>query len=133
MKSGPFFDTNILLYSLSGDERKAQIAHDLLRAGGHISVQVCNEFTRVAMQKWGLRIAAIRTALEAIVLTCEVHPLSWDTYLHALSLHERYGFPIYDAHIVASARTAGCVILYSEDFQDGLKVEGRLTVRNPFA
>lgn len=132
MSGERFFDTNILLYSLSGDERKAQIAHDLLRSGGHISVQVCNEFTRVALQKQGLRIAAIRTALEAVVLTCEVHPLTWDTYVHALKLHERYGFSIYDAHIVSSALSAGCTVLYSEDFQDGLKVENKLTIRNPF-
>jgi predicted nucleic acid-binding protein len=34
--------------------------------------------------------------------------------------------------IVASALHAGCEILYTEDMQDGLEVEGQLTVVNPF-
>ncbi len=44
----------------------------------------------------------------------------------------RHGFSFYDALIVASALEAGCTTLLSEDMQDGLVVEGRLTLRNPF-
>jgi predicted nucleic acid-binding protein len=33
---------------------------------------------------------------------------------------------MYDALVVAAALEAGCKILYSEDFQDGI------TIRNPF-
>lgn len=47
-------------------------------------------------------------------------------------LAARYGFAFYDAVIVASALEAGCTTLMSEDMQDGLVVEARLTVRNPF-
>ena len=43
------------------------------------------------------------------------------------------GFQFYDALIAASALEAECTALYSEDFQDGQVIEGRLTVRNPFA
>jgi predicted nucleic acid-binding protein len=39
---------------------------------------------------------------------------------------------MYDALVVAAALEAGCKILYSEDFQDGRKIEGRITIRNPF-
>ena len=35
--------------------------------------------------------------------------------------------------IVASALLAGCDILWSEDMQDGMLVEGQLRIRNPFA
>ncbi len=43
-----FFDTNILLYLLSGDTEKADRAEALLMKGGVISVQVLNEFAAVA-------------------------------------------------------------------------------------
>ncbi len=45
---------------------------------------------------------------------------------------EKLGCNIYDALVVASALEAGCSVLYSEDFQDGQRIEGKLTVRNPF-
>ena len=44
----------------------------------------------------------------------------------------RYRFSLYDALIAAAALEADCSTLYSEDFQDGQVIEGRLTVRNPF-
>ena len=34
--------------------------------------------------------------------------------------------------IVAASLDAGCDTLWSEDMQDGLVIQGRLTVRNPF-
>ena len=42
-------------------------------------------------------------------------------------------YAIYDALIIASALEAGCGTLLSEDLQDGQLIDGRLTVRNPFA
>jgi predicted nucleic acid-binding protein len=49
--SGVFFDTNVLLYLLSADERKADIAEATLAKGGIISVQVLNEATSVCVRK----------------------------------------------------------------------------------
>ena len=42
-----FFDTNVVLYLLSADERKADIAEALLAKGGVVSVQVLNEAASV--------------------------------------------------------------------------------------
>jgi len=39
-----FFDTNVLLYLLSKDAAKADLAEALLATGGVVSVQVLNEF-----------------------------------------------------------------------------------------
>ena len=46
--SAQFFDTNVLLYLLSGDPAKADCAEVELGAGGIVSVQVLNEFTSAA-------------------------------------------------------------------------------------
>jgi predicted nucleic acid-binding protein len=51
----------------------------------------------------------------------------------ALKIAEQHGYGIYDALVVAAALEAECAILYSEDFQDGQTIDGRLTIRNPFA
>jgi predicted nucleic acid-binding protein len=45
---------------------------------------------------------------------------------------ERYGLSVFDAMIAASALHADCDTLWSEDLQDGVVLEGRLCVINPF-
>jgi len=39
---------------------------------------------------------------------------------------------IYDARVVVAALRAGCGVLRSEDMQDGLVVDGRVRIVNPF-
>jgi len=50
----------------------------------------------------------------------------------AWMLLDRYWFSYFDSLILASALTANCQILYSEDFQHGQVIDGRLTIINPF-
>ena len=61
-----------------------------------------------------------------------VHPLTGETHETGLALAERYGFSTWDAMIVASALLAECDVLWAEDLQDGMEIEGGLLVRNPF-
>ena len=49
--SDDFFDTNVLIYLLSADAKKADRAEALVRQGGAISVQVLNEAANVARRK----------------------------------------------------------------------------------
>jgi predicted nucleic acid-binding protein len=128
-----FFDTNVLLYLLSGDAAKADRAEAVLARGGTISVQVLNEFAAVASRKLGLSYAEIREVLESVRAVCAVVPITLETHDLGLQIAERYGFALYDALIVAAALLAGCATLYSEDLQDGQTIDGRLVVRNPFA
>ncbi len=127
-----FFDTNILLYLLSADADRADRAEVLIGEGGVISVQVLNEFASVASRKLGMAWAEIRDVLETIRTLCRVEPVTVDAHEHALHLAERYGLSFYDAVIVASALLAGCQTLYTEDMQNGQRIEGRLLLRDPF-
>ncbi|MBA3636750.1 MAG: PIN domain-containing protein, partial [Rubrobacteraceae bacterium] len=52
-------------------------------------------------------------------------------YRRTLDLQARYRYSFYDSLIIAAALDAGCTRLYSEDLQDGQRIEG-LTVENPF-
>jgi len=128
-----FFDSNILLYTLTSDDPRQAVATGLLVQGGTISVQVLNEFASVARRKLKFSWLEITEALTALRELCAASiPLTVATHEAAVTLAARYGFAFYDAVIVASALEAGCTTLLSEDMQDGLIVETRLTVRNPF-
>ena len=131
MSGGAFFDTNVPLYLFAGGTAKASRAEDLLAEGGTVSVQVLNEFVAVARRKSASPWPAIESALTALRYVCRVEPLTLATHERAVALARRYGFPIYDATIAASALEAGCDMLYSEDFQHGQVVDG-MTICNPF-
>ena len=126
-----FFDTNVVLYLLSADERKADRAEALLAAGGVVSVQVLNEAASVCRRKLKLPWPEVRELLDVVKACCEVMPLALDTHQRALDLAERYQLSLYDALICAAAQNADVAVLYTEDLQDGL-VLGGLKVCNPF-
>lgn len=127
-----FFDSNILLYLISADDGKADGVSERLLNGGCISVQVLNEFTNVARRKHRLDVEDVRPVLKDLCDVLDVVPVTLAIHEDGLRLIERYGFSTYDAMIVAAALDAGCDILLSEDMQHGLRVDGRLTIRNPF-
>ena len=132
MTNRAFFDTTLLIYSVSLEDPRAAIAEKLLAEGGHISVQVLNEFAAVARRKLDMSWEDIRDALAAVRILCEpATALSIKTHEAALEIASQYGYQIYDALILAAALDAQCNILYTEDMQNGQKI-GALTIRNPF-
>lgn len=131
--AGDFFDSNVLLYLASGDDRKADRAESVLSRGGSVSVQVLNEITNVARRKMGLSWIDTRQFLATLRTLVTVHPVTLQIHESGLELAEKFGFAIYDAMIAASALDAGCERLWSEDFQHGLHIDGKLRILNPFA
>lgn len=132
MRAERFLDTNVVLYLLAQDDCRANRAETLVREGATISVQVLNEFTSVARRKLELSWREIEEVLQATQMACKVVPLTVETHERGRRLAERYGFAVYDAMIVASALATNCTVLYTEDMQDGLRVENQLTLENPF-
>jgi len=127
-----FFDSNVILYLMSADARKADRAESLLATGGVVSVQVLNEVADVARRKFGLDWSEVRDVLDGLRSVCRVDPVSIEVHEHALALAERFGLRIYDGLIVAAAARAGCTTLFTEDMHHGQTIDG-LTLRNPFA
>ena len=122
----------MLLYAASGDPAKADRAEELIGAGGMVSVKVLNEITNVARRRMGMSWAETRAFLTMIRGLLPVRPLTIDTHETGLALAERYGLSIYDTMIAASLHT-DCDTLWSEDLQDGIVLDGRLRILNPFA
>jgi predicted nucleic acid-binding protein len=132
MNDRSFLDTNVLLYLFSGEQAKSDCAEALVAEESIISVQVLNELTAVAHGKLHMPWDEINEMLVIVKRVCAVEPLTVQTHDKGRGLAERYKLSIFDGMIVASALLAGCTILYSEDMQDGLRIDRRLTVRNPF-
>jgi predicted nucleic acid-binding protein len=130
--AGEFLDSNVLVYAFTDDARAAT-AQALLDRGCTISVQGLNEFANVARRKLGKSWPEIRDDLAAIRTVCPtVIPIDVDTHETALRLAERYGFAMFDALMFATASKAGCTTLWSEDMQDGMLIDGKLRIANPF-
>lgn len=126
-----FFDTNVLLYLLSGDDTRAGRAEEELGGGGVVSVQVLNEFASVASRKLNMSFAEIREVLDAVRSACAVVPLTEATHDLGLEIAQRNRVSVWDGMILASARLAGCKVVLSEDMHDGQSLAG-LRIRNPF-
>lgn len=139
MSADCFLDTNVFVYQLEGrDGRKAEIAQDLIRRGiesgkACISFQVVQECLNTALRKVLVPLGGheMRRYLDSVLAPLlRVQP-SLRLYHASLDIQSRYRFAYYDALIVAAALDAGCATLYSEDLQDGQRIEG-LTVVDPF-
>lgn len=130
---GRSFDSNVLLYLISDDRLRSQQARALLIGGGTISVQVLNEIVNVARRKYDTPWQALGPFLDNLKQTLAVVPVDVATHENACRVAQRYKLAFYDSCIVAAALLAHCDTLWSEDMHDGLVVDGRLTIRNPFA
>ena len=62
-----------------------------------------------------------------------IRPIDQVTIKKALILAEKYNYSYFDSLMVASALTADCSILYSEDMHNGLLIESQLEIINPFS
>jgi predicted nucleic acid-binding protein len=129
---GSFLDSNIVLYLASEDLLKADRAQELVAEGGTISVQVLNEIANISRRKMGLSWAETRNFLLMIRGLLKVEPITIEIHDVGISLAERYQLPVYESMIVSAALSAECDTLLSEDLQDGLLINGRLRVLNPF-
>lgn len=130
--SGSFFDTNVLLYLAVADQQKASRSEELLRQGGIISVQILNEIANVARRKYQKPWQQIESFLELVRSFVRVEPVTLEIHDTGLELARRHGFAIYDAMVVAAALSSGCDVLWSEDMQHEMTVNGRLRIADPF-
>jgi predicted nucleic acid-binding protein len=126
-------DTNVLVYCHSNDEPdKQKAAVGLLALRPVISTQTLSEYINVVRRRLSLpKNEIIEVCLQNIEM-CLLQPVNITTLQCAQILLKHYDFQLFDSIIVASALEANCHILYSEDLQDGLVVDKRMEIINPF-
>ncbi len=133
----PFFDTNILVYSVDTDETVKSgpagklVETHLVRGRGAISVQVLREFYS-ASRRLGSPLSE-QQAREMVDYFANFRTLSEDVGM-VIGAARRTGelyISFWDALIVEAALRSGADRLFSEDLQHGLVIEG-MRVENPF-
>lgn len=137
--SGEFIDSNVFVYLFDEtDERKRDAAERIVDSalqtrGASISYQVVQETLNVVTRKLPTPMTAedARSFMEEVLAPLWRISPSPALYRRALEVQARYRYSFYDSLIIAAALDAGCTRLYTEDLQDGQKIEG-LTIENPF-
>jgi predicted nucleic acid-binding protein len=132
MTAKSFADSNVVLYTIGKDARKADIARHLIAGQPAISVQVVNECVSVCLRKLSFTREQAYAFARTLMDRTDVLSLDESTVDQAAVLAIRYQLSHWDALIVASALLAGCDTLYSEDLQHGQVFDDQLTVVNPF-
>jgi predicted nucleic acid-binding protein len=127
-----FIDTNVLLYLNDVGSDKSTAATNLIALGGCISVQVLNEYCAVARRRGKQSWQSLGKACDDFGELLTVCDLTWEGQVLARSYAARFGYSIYDSNILASAKLAGCDVVWSEDMQHGQEIDG-LRILNPFA
>jgi predicted nucleic acid-binding protein len=97
-----------------------------------ISAQVLNEYCNTTRRKYPLMFDRVEETLRELSELVEIRDLTQSISQHAVRLTRRYGYSFYDCLIVASALAAECTVLVSEDMQDGMVIDERLRIANPF-
>lgn len=60
-------------------------------------------------------------------------PMTGDLVCRAEGMSTRFSISPFDSTHIQSAQDANCQYFFSEDMQDGLVIDGTLTIMNPFA
>jgi len=129
-----FYDSNIIVYALSNDNQtKRNISLAAIKKHPPIiSTQVLNECANVFLRKKGFSPKDTKKMVDLLAKFSDVALISIETIHIALDVMERYHLSYYDSLIIASAIQSDCNIVYSEDMQDGLVVDDKLTIVNVF-
>ena len=133
-----FFDTNILIYSISRDPAevaKRDRAIELLdHDDGALSVQVLQEFyvqatraTRRDSVPHEFAVGLVKAWTRFVVQETTLAVM-----MRALEIKAEHRFSYWDSAIVAAAEALGCRTLYSEDMAHDRRIGG-VRIVNPFA
>lgn len=134
-----FVDANVLVYAYDESAGSKKVVAEQLLAnlwangGGHLSVQVLQEFFVTVTRKVPRPLAARDAAARIRELTVwRVFTPGADDVLAAIDLHWEAGISFWDAMVVHAAAESGCELLWTEDLADGQVIRG-VRVKNPFA
>lgn len=133
-----FLDTNILVYAYDINEKsKRQLAKDILadcwnNRSGAVSTQVLQEFYVTLTRKLPKTLSSDE-AREIIrdFLSWPIYQIASADIIEASEIEDQYGYTFWDSLVITAARNASAEILYSEDMQDGQKLDN-LKIINPF-
>ena len=133
-------DTNVLVYRNDDSEASKQgIARrtlDALEDGRLLALtpQTLGEYCVTLRRKWPQRRDrhTLVAEVERLVAACDVLPVDAAVSIAAVHASARYDLHYWDAQLWATAKVHGVRVVLTEDFEDGLQIEGVRFV-DPFA
>ena len=130
-----FIDTNVWLYAFipSQDPNKSAKAKAIIRQSDIIiSSQVINEICVNLIKKARFDEPSIQRLINSFYRRYTAVIIDKATLLKSSELREKLQLSYWDSLVVSSALLGGAQTLYTEDMADGLRVETRLRITNPF-
>lgn len=95
-----------------------------------LSTQVLQEYFSAATRKLNVAVDQAQRKIE-LLEHLEIASIQHQDIVRAIEIHRLHSFSFWDALIVRMAQKTACAILYSEDMQDGRKIDG-VKIINPF-
>jgi predicted nucleic acid-binding protein len=141
MTNKVFLDSNIWLYMLITDQnnpeevRKQELARQLTENPNNtmvISTQVIAEVSVNLIKKLKISEDEVRNLIQDFYDSCIVVEINYNILINSSQLRSQYMLSFWDSLIVASALSIDTNILYSEDMQNGLMIDKKLQIINPF-
>lgn len=133
-----FVDTNLLVYARdTRDPMKRATALEWIRLlwsqeRGRTGVQVLNEYYDVITRKFpAVKAEDVWEDVRYYISGWNPQPLDSEVLDLAHDVEARYQLSWWDCLIVAAAQAQNCLLLLSEDLQDGADYGG-VVVRSPF-
>ena len=131
-----FVDSNIGLYAFieASESDKSHVARSIITASRIcISSQIVNEVCVNLIKKASFSEESIKSLVGSFFARYPVATEFTEELLSTASeLRTAYTFQFWDSLIVASALSLHAEILYSEDMHNGLLVQKKLRIVNPF-
>ena len=129
-----FVDSNVWLYALiaAQEPAKSAVAKQIISSPRFVSVQVVNEVCVNLLKKAQRSEDELAAVIRAFHSQHHVVEVTEDVLLRAVELRKSGSFSFWDSLILAAALSAGATVLYTEDMQHGLIVDGTLLIVNPF-
>jgi predicted nucleic acid-binding protein len=129
-------DSNVLVYAelepKTDKGLRAQFVLEVAATGGVLATQALLEFVAVVRRRRLESLASAIAKAKAWAEVFEVAPTTPEVAKAAHVLVARHQFQVWDAVIWSAARMAGARLLFSEDLQDGMALDG-MRVLDPFA
>ena len=135
MRGEIFIDSNILIYAVSRNSSKCEVARKLLIENiDHIiiSSQVVNEFINICIKKDIMTLDDTFKYAEEFMEIFNFCGIRKNEVKSAIQIKKKYKYSYWDCLIIASALENNCSVLYTEDLHHGQIIEKKLEIVNPF-
>ena len=132
-----FFDSNILVYFVDEKDPKKQIiaknliAEAVQNQNGMLSTQSLQEFYNVVTKKLNCPKEDARKLVKMFSELFPVTKVSVSLIMDAIDISIKNDLSFWDSLILSAATDTGCIIVYSEDMNNGQIISGA-KILNPF-